>query len=380
MTDRPCRTGPLGAAVRRIAATLVLAVLMPAVASGGDVFQVTGVDVDVTAETAAAARKQALRQGEAQAFRRLLERLTLRVDHRALPKLGVSDIESYVKDFSVEQEKTSAVRYLASLNVRFKPEEMRRLLIEYGLPFAETPSKPVLVLPVYQATAALFLWDDPNPWFESWQRLPAADGLVPMLMPLGDLADIAAIGAEQAIDGDIQRLDAIGQRYGTGDTLVARAILGVEPGKGTPRIDVYVTRYGSNPTQETTVSAFVAEVGESRQALLDRAAAEVVRQIEDAWKEATVLSFDEIAILAVIVPIDGLAAWLTVRRRLNAVATVRKIDLVLLSRDEARINLHYIGAPEQLVLALEQTDLVLYEEAGSWYLEPAGATAAARDS
>jgi hypothetical protein len=380
MFDHPCprafRNGALPAFVAGVFAT----VLGCGTVRAADVFQVAGVAVDVTAETAAAAREQALREGEVQAFRRLLERLTLRIDHGHLPKLRLDEIEGYVKDFSIDQEKTSPVRYLARLNVRFKAENVRRLLIEYGLPFAETPSKPVLVLPVYQATAALLLWDDPNPWFESWKSLPPADGLVPLVLPLGDLADIAAIGAEQAIDGDVQRLAAVGRRYGVGDTLVARAILGIDPGRGTPRIEVFVTRYGSGLDQQTSVNSFAADGGESREALLRRAAGEVARQVEDAWKEATVLQFDETAVLAVTVPVDGLGAWLRVRRRLAAVATVRRVDLVLLSRDEVRINLHYIGEPEQLILALEQTDLVLYEESGSWILEPAGAASAANDS
>jgi hypothetical protein len=380
MFDHPRRRGLRIDAARVIAVAAVMALLGVAGARAGDIFQISGVDVDVTAETAAAAREQALRDGEARAFRRLLERLTLRVDHGYLPDLGVREIEGYVKDFSIAEEKTSSVRYLARLNVRFKAENIRRLLIESGLPFAETPSKPVLVLPVYQAAAALLLWDDPNPWFDAWKMLSAADGLVPLELPLGDLADIAAIGAEQAIDGDVQRLSAIGHRYGAGDTLVARAILGVDPGGGTARVEVYVTRYGSGLDQKTTVSTFAAEVGESREVLLRRAAGEVARQIEDAWKEATVLRFEESAVIAVTVPIDGLGAWLQVRRRLAGVATVRRIDLVLLSRDEVRINLHYIGEPEQLILALEQTDLVLYEESGSWFLEPAGASSDARDS
>ena len=149
MFDHPRRRGFRIGAARVIAAAAVVALLGIAGARAGDIFQITGVDVDVTAETAAMAREQALRDGETRAFQRLLERLTLRVDHGHLPHLGVREIEGYVKDFSIAEEKTSAVRYLARLNVRFKAERVRRLLTESGLPFAETPSKPVLVLPVY---------------------------------------------------------------------------------------------------------------------------------------------------------------------------------------------------------------------------------------
>ncbi|MCH8835833.1 MAG: DUF2066 domain-containing protein, partial [Proteobacteria bacterium] len=160
-----------------------------------DVFEVMGVDVDVTAETAAAARGEALVDGERRAFRRLLERLTLLADRDRLPEFSRDEITAYVKDFSIAEEKASAVRYLATLNFRFKAEDVRRLLIDYALPFAETASKPLLVLPVYQAAGALLLWDDPNPWRDAWAARPTVDGLVPLMLPLGDLSDIAAIGA-----------------------------------------------------------------------------------------------------------------------------------------------------------------------------------------
>ena len=99
------------------------------------VYEVRDVAVDVTAETAARAREQALAAGEHMAFRRLLERLTLREDHARLPELEQREITEYVQDFSVADEKTSAVRYLARLNFRFKAQEVRGLLHDFGVTF-----------------------------------------------------------------------------------------------------------------------------------------------------------------------------------------------------------------------------------------------------
>ena len=64
--------------------------------------------------------------------------------------------------------------------------------------------------------------------------------------------------------------------------------------------------------------------------------------------------------------------WLAVRTRLGDVAVIRKSELVLLSRDEVRVNLHYIGDLDQLVLALEQLDLRLSQEGDEWFLRFAG--------
>ena len=326
------------------------------------------VSVDVTAETAAAAREKALADGQVTAYRLLLERLTLRADRGRLPDLTRGEIAALVKDFEVAKEKASAVRYIAWLNVRFKAEEVRRLLIDYDLPFAETPSKPVLVLPVYQAAGAKLLFDDPNPWRDAWVARPPTDGLVPLVMPIGDLQDMLAIGAEQALSGDMQRLAAVAARYGARDSLVAHGFQRIGARSGLPELEVFATRYGTAQQEQTIVSTYSAGPGENMDALLLRAATDIARRVEENWKRDNLLQFGQSSVLAVTVPISGLGAWLDVRGRLSDVAVINRVDLVLLSRAEVRVNLHYMGELEQLSLALAQADLVLDEDGDDWIL------------
>lgn len=343
-----------------------------------DAFEVRNVAVDVTAETASAAREKALADGQAAAYRMLLERLTLRADRGRLPDLAAGEIAALVKDFEVAKEKTSTVRYIAWLNVRFKAEEVRRLLIDYDLPFAETPSKPVLVLPVYQAAGARLLFDDPNPWRDAWVARPATDGLVPLVMPMGDLQDMLAIGAEQALGGDVQRLAAVAARYGARDSLVAHASQRVSERSGLPELEVFATRYGTAQQEQTIVSTYSAGPGESMDALLLRAATDIDRRVADNWKRDNLLQFGQSSVLAVTVPITGLGGWLDVRGRLSNVAVINRVDLVLLSLKEVRVNLHYMGELEQLSLALAQADLVLEENEEDWILGRAGGVGTGR--
>jgi len=339
-------------------------------AEESSVFEVRGVAVDVTAETADKARMLALAEGEAEAFQRILRRITLRADHRQLPKVAPGEIATFVRDFSVAEEKTSPVRYLARLDYRFKEREIRNLLIDAAIPFAETRSKPMLVLPVYQAAGTVLLWDDPNPWRNAWKVAPAADGLVPILHPVGDLTDIATIGAEQAMAGDQQRIAAVTARYGGGDALVAHAILGLSAQTGYPRLEIRLRRYGKDGGSEPEVVSFVARGGETRDALLRRSAQELIWELEDGWKQANQMQFDQRSVIAAAVPIQGLKDWIDMRKRLSGVAVVRKVDMVLLSKHKVRVNLHYIGGPGQLTLALEQADLRLTKEGEDWILVP----------
>jgi len=351
-----------------VAVVLAVVAAESAPAQDTEVFEVRGVAVDITAETAAAAREEALAEGEKKAFERLFQRMTLSEDRDYLPDLNREDRALLVRDFTVAEEKTSAVRYLATLNYRFNAEEVRNLLIDYGVPFAETSSKPVLVLPAYEAAGALVLWDDPNPWRAAWRTRPVVEGLVPLMLPVGDLADIAAIGVEQAIAGDRQRLDALVRRYRTGDVLVAHAILGLDSDGGRPLLEVLLARFSPAGPEHTTAETFRSEDGESIETLLVRAAAALAAAVEDDWKRDNLMQFGRPGVTAVAVPIRGLADWLAVRSRLGRVAVVRRFDLVLLSLDEARINLHYLGDVDQLALALAQADLILAEQNGEWTL------------
>ena len=51
----------------------------------------------------------------------------------------------------------------------------------------------------------MVLWDDPNPWFDAWSTQRVPSGLVPLQLPRRDLADLSAITADQAVDGDRNR-------------------------------------------------------------------------------------------------------------------------------------------------------------------------------
>ena len=336
-------------------------------AAQADVFSVHDIQVDVTANSTAAARDQALAIGERAAFQELLKRLTIRTDHPRLPTFSTNEIAAFISDFEVAKEKASTVRYLATLNYSFKADDVRNLLINQQIAFAETTSKPVLVLPVYQAAGSLLLWDDPNPWRKAWNERPKKFSLVPAILPKGDLKDIAMIGPEQTVAGDDQRLSAIAKRYDAGDTVVALAIMKMD--RGRPDLEVYVTRYGSVLQEQTVVKSFASNDTEDLGRLLSRASLELTSQIEDNWKRDNILQFGRQAVVALKIRIGSLKDWLDVRHRLAEVAVVRRSDLVLLSLDEARVNLHYIGEPEQLALALEQADLKIIREGDSWELE-----------
>jgi hypothetical protein len=348
---------------------------------GNEVFTVRNVTVDTTAATAAAARDTALVGAERNAFQRLLARLTLASDAKRLPKLTAADLADLTEGFEVQEEKHSAVRYIASLTYRFKPPQVEKLLQDAGIPFAQTPSKPVLVLALLRAGDKLSLWEDPNPWRTTWATLPPADGLVPFVVPVGDLTDFAAIGAGEASTGDAQKLAAMAQRYEAGSTLVVTAVIRGKPDGSPKAVELASSRFVPGSDSQVTISSVAALKGETLDALLARAAQQIESDIGEKWKADNLIHFDQAQEAVVTVPIANLENWLAVEARLAQVASIKRTALIFLSRSEAQIAVQFFGDPAQLKLALAQRDLILTGEGEGLVLrlassEAVGASAA----
>lgn len=335
----------------------------PMAARAGDVFAVTGIPVDVTGDSATAARDQALLEGQRKAAQILLHRLTLPEDAAKLPQISDADLLEDVQGIEVEREKISSVRYLGDLTVRFKPDAIRALLRTAGIRYAETASKPLVVVPVYRTSEVALLWDDSNPWLAAWSAHMAKGGLVPFIVPLGDLSDMAAVTADDAVQGTTAKLDALARRYNASDTLVVIAAPTAPAG-----LDVTEMHYASGQMQRTDVIHVAGQAGEATDALLARAVGEVQGQVEQNWKLENLLRFDREDTLTATVPLHDLAEWLAVRRKLGDSAMIRSMDIVSLSKSQAIVALHYLGEVGQLKLALAQKDLDLAQDGVNWTL------------
>jgi uncharacterized protein DUF2066 len=346
-----------------------LLLTLPAVAQtrSSAVYTVSNVAVDATAQSAVQARDIARADGERRALRTLMERLTLKQDWGRLPKVTDADLFALVQDYEVDSERSSTVRYIATLTYRFRAEPVRRLLRERGIPFAETPSKLLIVLPVFAAGNRAVLWDDLNPWRAAWVRQPLKEGLVPMQVPADDLAAVQAIDTQQAIKGDKDALAALGRHYDNADVLVTQATLS---GSGDQRmLQLASVRYSAGFSDQNWVNSLKSDPKESDDDFYARAIAAVVADVAEAWKKATLQQVGaEAATLTAVVPMTNLRDWVLVRDRLQNVSAVQRLVLLSLSPEAARVEIHYVGDPQQLQLVLSQRDLVLAQGDPDWTL------------
>lgn len=346
----------------------------PILAQGGvDIFTAVNLPVDVTAESALEAREKALQDGQRMALRRVLTRITLRTDHSSLPEPDDKAIEQMVATVAVANEKTSTVRYLAKVTVRFHRSAVRQLLLDAGIRFSETRAKPILVLPVLEKGAALSLFENSNIWRNAWAGLDLAqDALMPLRLPLGDLMDITTITAQAALAGRDDLLKVIAHRYEVNNILVAHAVLNIDlRAGGLPRVAVNLLRFGPGG-KSFEVLDYTVRVGNDLEEAMGRLALLVAMDQQEQWKRRTQLSFGEEISLSALVPLSDLSDWLTVRKRLAASAMVSGFQLQGISLQDAQVVIDYLGDADSLAVSLAQRDLKLVLVDGFWMLSLVG--------
>ncbi len=353
-----CFDRPAGAWVLILALGLIVADARPLVAQEG-VYTVSAIAVDASAETAAQARETAISQGQFAALQKLFQRLVVQEDQSKLPLLGPQQTADYVQDFSVSNERSAPGRYLADFTFRFKPSAVRGLFQQYGVRFAEVRSKPILVLPVYGAEPAGLLWEEPNPWRAAWAAARLEEGLLPFIVPLGDLGDVSAVTGRQALAGDQGRLVAMAGRYATSEVLVAHAVVSGDAAQNTASLRVRSGRLGGGGLAWSSSVTYQQQPSENLDGLMARAVQTSTQGLSAQWKRRNLLNFGTRRSIVVSVPISDLGTWLETRRRLEGVPSILASDVVFLKRDRGELSLTFIGDEAQLALALRQSDLIL---------------------
>jgi hypothetical protein len=342
---------------------LLLAVATPGVAVGvaqAQEMTVTDVAVDATAADAVTARELAIAEGQAEAMEILLKRLVPSDQAGRVRRPSAATAAEAVRSVEIADEQIGTTRYRARLTVAFAADAVEAELARQGLSGTVAAGR-VLLLPVLRRGNAVDLWGADNPWREAWLAEAERPGAPELVVPLGDLQDIAAITAEAAAALDSGGLRRLASRYDAAEVVVAIAEIGGDPSLGVPVLVRSVGGSGSladrrvsGPGAGTEAAAFAEAAAATRRALVAPIASGPVERID------------------VTVPLADLGTWVQIRRRLAAIGEIREVALREYSRREAKVRLGYAGDLGAVQGRLAENGLGLVQENGGWRLLRSG--------
>ena len=344
-----------------LAVVTVLQFLLPSVCNAQaapidtKMFSASGIQVDVTAKNAAAAREQAMQEGQKRALMVVMERITPDYVIEQLPELVPDDIVNFVQDISVLNEKTSSVRYMATLEVRFNPDAVRELLRQNGLPYVRTSGKPLLILPIYKRSfyASPILWEEENAWLRAWINRSVESYMVPLFVPMGELSDLQTLMVEQILNGDLVAAQALAKRY------EAEGILIVELIRNGQTFTVKARAMDELTASEIPNFSFSLPLTKNTATTFARAVKKVVEHLESVWKSEQMVQFNEAASLVALVPVSDLTQWEKIKARLDRIPIISSYYLQAARAGVLQLTVFFAENLERLQKEMNKRRLAL---------------------
>lgn len=239
---------------------------------GSGSFEVGGIEVDVSAKTASAARYAGWRLAQRKGWAMLSRRL-------GAGGAGLSDsgLDSVVSGIVVENEQIGPSRYVARLGVMFDRGRAASIL---GVSGAVNRSPPMLVIPVEWSGGAPRVFEQRTDWQEAWARFRTGNSTVDYVRASGTGPDPLLINAGQINRPGRGWWRTVLAQYGASDVLIPIVHLSRQ-WPGGPVIGAFQARYGPDNRLLTSFSLRVAN-GDALPALLDAG----VKRIDEAYQAA----------------------------------------------------------------------------------------------
>ena len=267
------------------AAALGVAAIVYAQIEGGDrgvapldssgSFEVSGVNVDVSAKTAEAARLGGWRLAQRKGWAMLWSKM--HGGGGGAPGLSDSVLDSIVAGIVVDDEQIGPGRYVAKLGVLFDRARAGQIL---GVSGEVSRSAPLLVVPVLWSGGTPQSFETKTEWQKAWARFRAGSSPIDYVRPSGSGSDPLLLNF-----GQTQRPGRVWWRslldtYGTADVLVPQArIERLWPGG--PVIGHFIARFGPD-SREITWFALRVPSSDAIPAMFD----EAVRRMDSAYSGA----------------------------------------------------------------------------------------------
>ncbi len=347
-------------------------------AQNNSAYTVRDVHVTRTGSSGSAAKEAAIRDAHDQALAYLFRRLTPKSYHNSLPTPSASKVDSMVVATDIQEEQITATAYTGTIALSFSPQAVRQELQARNIPFTDTVSPPLIIVPVYERAGALQLWETPNPWDSAWRQQAGAQGLVQTVMAEGTQAEQLIISADQALAGDATRLQALAQNYGARGALVAYGRFKIDPSNGQPAMDASLTGYGlapPGPFSRTFVgsSGLAGGADQAAEELAAAAAAGLSEMLAEAWT-AQNLQTQSVGTAAIVASarLTYLAEYANLVRQLAEIPAVAHFSLTKLSAKEAVFRLQLQGGAASAKNVLSQYGISLTETPDGWSLHSGG--------
>lgn len=354
-----------------IALMVLLAFSLPAWA--GEAIVTSEISVDATGKDAAEARSIAMGNANAEGLKDLLNKLAAPGQADIIiGTLDMKKVASMVRGTEVLEEKIGDNRYRARLIVSYDADAVSNLITQFGIGSAHdnVPSKTgsFLFITAYEEDGDTMLWEDRNPWRQTWKMLGLEHNTGDIVVPYGDTNDQSIVGLKNYNTANYATLAPFAIRYGASDIVVLHARY-----VKTPEMMLTVVKRRINRNlNEINVLNYRADLQETRDLLLARAARDVVDSLLNKKGEEIsiiqdgVLGNTERGRIMLLASNTTLSSWTVLKTKLEKLPMIEKLEILAMSPNQVDMVAHYRGSLESLEGGITGIGLRLVKNKDYW--------------
>lgn len=332
--------------------------------AASDLYVVKDVHVDVQAEDAVSAQRQAIANAQSQAMTLLAKRLLSSAEYQDFVKPELAEIQDMIQGFQVSDEKVASNRYIAEMTFRFSPSMVKAYLNRFGKKALQEISKPTLILPFYQKGERVLLWEDNNIWMQAWREREDTSSVVPIVLPLGDLQDRSDIPDMAAVTASRGKLFEMAERAGAFQAAPAIFVVDQE---NPLKARIFLFGYNSDPSMQLSETLDI-EV-QNEEDLFTTGIQEVIQLLEDRWKEMSLMRSDFSNQLKAHVVFKQLPDWVRLKKSLEKVSVIQELQVDGLKQGMADVSIRFKGSLDGVRFALREQGLLLaISDSGEYYI------------
>lgn len=356
--------------IMKILYLFIILILFPLQVWAGEAIINSEIEVDVTGKDAAEARAQAMEKGAVDALTDLLNKLAPPGQTQdIISTLDSRKIAKMVKGTEVLDEKISGNRYHAQLMISFDGDELSNLISKASEKSTNDKDDAInsfLIIPAYQESGQMILWEETNPWKVIWKSVGLENASGDIIVPYGDARDNTTIDVASIPTATYASLVPMTIRYGITDIIIVQAKLVLKP----DLILSVVKRHISRGHNEINTLSFRADPQETRDLLLARAARDIISGLQHKKTEELSVTQSvrggERNKMMMLANISTLSSWTQLRSKLSALPMVDRIELLAISAKQVDIIIHYRGAPDSLARAITTNNIRLLQNKDYW--------------
>ncbi len=199
-------------------------------------FEVSGVTIDVTGESADEARLKGWREAQRKGWQMLWQKM----HGSGGPALSDSALDSMIEAVVIEDEQISEHRYIARLGILFDRVRSSQVL---GVSGSITRSPPLMVIPVMWSGGTAQVFEERTEWQKAWARFRSGSSPINYVRPSGMGVDPMLINAAQTDRRGRIWWRLLLDQYGAADVIIPQVRL-EHLWPGGPVIGHFTARYG----------------------------------------------------------------------------------------------------------------------------------------